>query len=228
MVSSQSIYEIKDAAMANIEAIARLEEQLSHVAGEFNRIEEVVKETINEPSLEYPTLKVQTEKGKTTKISFPNSSSLAAEPIILDNYPFIPSSYNRPPQESLVQHFPTAHIDDLEERVNQPMAARHAHTQPFHTHSPNLSCSFCYHPSHRIDDCPFINHYMIEASNSYHECVQTTTFGSEEIVEEIFFEPSLEDPSGDRFDQIGCNLDLDKFLKQAVMFKEPSLEDPLE
>ena len=48
--------------------------------------EEVVKETVNEPSLEYPTLEVQTEKGKTTKISFPNSSSLAAEPFIVDNH----------------------------------------------------------------------------------------------------------------------------------------------
>ena len=30
------------------------------------------------------------------------------------------------------------------------------------------------------------------------------------------------------FDKIGCNLDLDKFLKQAVMFRKPSLEDPME
>ena len=36
--------------------------------------EEVVKETVNEPNLEYPTLEVQTEKGETTEISFPNSS----------------------------------------------------------------------------------------------------------------------------------------------------------
>ena len=43
-------------------------------------IVEVVKEIVNEPSLEYPTLEVQTEKGKTTKISFPNSSSLVAGP----------------------------------------------------------------------------------------------------------------------------------------------------
>ena len=163
---------------------------------------------------------------------------------------------NHPPQESLVQHFPTAHFDDLVERVNQLMVARHAHTQPRHTYAPHQSCSFCYHPSHQIDDCPFINHYMIEASNSYHECVQTTTCGSEEVVEEIFCEPSLEDslgdcldqfggdldldklldhaepsledPSGERFDQIEYNLDLDKFLKQAMMFREPSLEDPLE
>jgi hypothetical protein len=40
----------------------------------------------------------------------------------------MPSSYNPPPQESLVQHFPTAHIDDLKERANQLMAARCAHT----------------------------------------------------------------------------------------------------
>jgi hypothetical protein len=40
-----------------------------------------------------------------------------------------------PPKESLVQHFPTAHIDDFEERANQLMAARHAHTQLFHTYT---------------------------------------------------------------------------------------------
>jgi hypothetical protein len=158
------------------------------------RSEEVVKETVNEPSLEYPILKVQTEKGQTTEISFPNSSLLATEPFILDNHSSMPSSYNHPPQELLVQHFPTAHFDDLEERVNQLMAARHTYTQPPHTYAPHRSCSFYYHPSHRIDDCPFINHYVIEASNSYHECVQTTTLGSEEVVEENFCEPNLEDP----------------------------------
>jgi hypothetical protein len=42
-----------------------------------------------------------------------------------------------------------------------------------------------------------------------------------------FNDPSLEDPLGKHFDQIGCDLDLDKFLKQAVMFSEPSLKDPL-
>ena len=49
----------------------------------------------------------------------------------------LPSSYNHPPQESLVQHFPTAHIDDLEERSNQLMTTRCAHTQPPHTHAPH-------------------------------------------------------------------------------------------
>jgi hypothetical protein len=58
---------------------------------------------------------------------------------------------------------------------------------------------------------------VIEVSNSHHERVQTTTFGSEEVVEEIFSEPSLKDPSGECFDQIECDLDLDKVLKQAVI-----------
>ena len=40
MVSSQSMHEIKDAAMANTEAIARLEGKLGHLVAEFNRIEE--------------------------------------------------------------------------------------------------------------------------------------------------------------------------------------------
>jgi hypothetical protein len=145
---NQPSQEITDATMANIEAVARLEGQLGYLVAEFNiieeeefqsqemaRSEEVVKETVNEPSLEYSTLEVQTEKGKTTEISFPNSSSLVVESFILDNHSFMPSSYNHPPQESLVQHFPTAHFDDLEERVNQLMAARHAHTQPPHTYA---------------------------------------------------------------------------------------------
>jgi hypothetical protein len=46
-------------------------------------------------------------------------------------------------------------------------------------------------------------HYIIDEddfSNSYHEHVQaTTTLGSEEIVEEIVNEPSLEDPLGECF-----------------------------
>jgi hypothetical protein len=90
--------------------------------------EEVVKEIVNKPILEYPTFEVQMEKGETTEISCPNSSSLATKRFIMDNHYSLPSSYNHPPQESLVQHFPTAHFDDLEERVNQFMAARHAHT----------------------------------------------------------------------------------------------------
>ena len=122
-----------------------------------------------------------------------------------------------------MQDFLMAHIDDLEERVNQLMAARHAHTQPPQSYAPHQSCSFCYHPSHRIDDCPFINHYMIEASNSYHKGVQTTTFGSEEVVKDIFCEPSLEDPLEEHFDQFGGDIDLDKLLDHADTFSKPSL-----
>jgi hypothetical protein len=74
--------------------------------------------------------------------------------------------------------------------------------------------------------------YMIDEDgpiNSYHEHVQgTTTPGNEETVEEIFCEPSLEDPLEERFDQIGGNLDLDKLLEHAKIFDEPSLEDPVE
>jgi hypothetical protein len=47
----------------------------------------------------------------------------------------MPSSDKHLPQESLVQHFPTNHIDDLEERANQLKATRLAHTQPPHTHA---------------------------------------------------------------------------------------------
>jgi hypothetical protein len=196
-----------------------------------------------------------------------------------------------PPQESLVQHFPTAHIDDFEGRANQLMIARHAHTQLFHTHTPHQSCEYCYHPSHQFDDCPFINHYMTEVNKFALDNAQTTTIlVNEEIGDEVasecsleelkiecftsddcdldldrlvmqdgvlhdlsledpkmehfapdrddldrlldhvdtFSEPSLEDPSGECFDEIEYDLDLDKFLEQVVRFKESSLEDPLE
>jgi hypothetical protein len=40
MVNSQSMHEIKDAVMENIEAIAMLEGQLGHLFVEFNIVEE--------------------------------------------------------------------------------------------------------------------------------------------------------------------------------------------
>ena len=102
---------------------------------EMTRSEEVFKETVNESSLEYSTLEEQTKKGETTEISFPNSISLATELYILDNHSSLPSPYNHPPQESLVQHFSSANFDDFEERANQLMAARNAHTQLSHTYA---------------------------------------------------------------------------------------------
>jgi hypothetical protein len=61
------------------------------------------------------------------------------------------------------------------------MAARHAHTQLSHIHAPHQSCSYCYHPSHLIEYCPFLNHYVTEANKSAHENAQTTIiFVSEE------------------------------------------------
>jgi hypothetical protein len=72
--------------------------------------------------------------------------------------------------------------------------------------------------------------YMIDedcACDPHHEYVQaTTTFESEEVVEEIFCEPSLEDPLKECFDQFGDDLDLDKLLDYVDTFSEPSLEDP--
>jgi hypothetical protein len=96
-------------------------------------------------------------------------------------------------------------------------------------------------------------------SNPHHKHVQdTTTRGSEEIVDEIVSELSLEDPEVEGFSQddvdlnlhrllgqvgilcepniedlkVECfaqsNLDLDKFPEQVKTFNEPSLEDPLE
>jgi hypothetical protein len=132
-----------------------------------------------------------------------------------------------PPQKSLVQHFPTAHIDDLEERVNQLMAARHAHTQLSHTHTPHQSCEYCYHPSHQFDDCPFINYYMTEVNKSALDNAQTTTIlVDEEIGDEIASECSLEDPKIECFTPDDYDLDLDRLVMQDGVLHDLSLEDP--
>jgi hypothetical protein len=73
---------------------------------------------------------------------------LVAEFNIMEEEEIQSHEMNHPPQESLEQHFPTAHIDDFEERANQLMAARHAHTQLSHTHIPHQLCEYCYHHSH--------------------------------------------------------------------------------
>jgi hypothetical protein len=129
------------------------------------------------------------------------------------------------PQQSFVQHFPTAHINDFKERANQLMAARHSHTQLFHTHTPHQSCEYCYHPSHQFDDCPFINHYMTKVNKSALDNAQTTTIlVDEEIGDEIACECSLEDPEMEHL--APDRDDLDRLLDHADTFSEPSLEDP--
>jgi hypothetical protein len=66
------------------------------------------------------------------------------------------------------------------------------------------------------EDCP---------NNHYYEYVQaTTTFESEEVVEDIFCEPSLEDPLEESFAQFEFDLDLDMVHKQAKALLDPALE----
>jgi hypothetical protein len=63
------------------------------------------------------------------------------------------------------------------------------------------------------------SHYMIDeddSSNLHHEHVQaTTTLGSEEAVEEIVNESSLEDPLEESFAQFEFDLDLERIPEQA-------------
>jgi uncharacterized coiled-coil protein SlyX len=132
-----------------------------------------------------------------------------------------------PPQESLVQHFPTAHVDDFEGRVNQLMAARHAYTHLSHTHTPHQSCEYCYHPSHQFDDCPFINYYMIEVNKFALDNTQTTIIlVDEEIGDEVASKCSSEDPKIECFTSDDCNLDLDRLVMKDGVLHDSSLEDP--
>jgi hypothetical protein len=132
-----------------------------------------------------------------------------------------------PSQESFEQHFPTAHVDDFEGRANQLMAARHAHTQLSHTHTPHQSCEYCYHHSHQFDDCPFIYHYMTEVNKSALDNAQTITIlVDEEIGDEIASECSLEDSKIECFTPNDCNLDLDGLVMQDGVLHDLCLEDP--
>jgi hypothetical protein len=66
------------------------------------------------------------------------------------------------------------------------------------------------------EDCP---------SDHHHEHVQaTTTFESEEVVEEIFCEPSLEDPLEKSFAQFEFDLDIDMIHEQAKALLDPTPE----
>jgi hypothetical protein len=130
-----------------------------------------------------------------------------------------------PSQESFEQHFPTAHVDDFEGRANQLMAARHAHTQSFHTHTHHQSCEYCYHPSHQFDDCPFIYHYKTEVDKYALDNVQTTTIlVDEEIGDEVASECSLEELKVEHF--APDKDDLDRLFDHVETFSEPSFEDP--
>jgi hypothetical protein len=132
-----------------------------------------------------------------------------------------------PPQESFEQHFPTAHVDDFEGRANKLMAAKHAHTQLSHTHTPHQSCEYCYHHSHQFDDCPFINYYMTEVNKFALDNAQTTTIlVDEEIGDEIASECSLEDLKIECFTPNDCNPDIDRLVMQDGVLHDLSLEDP--
>jgi hypothetical protein len=152
---------------------------------------------------------------------------LVAEFNLVEEEEFQSHEMAHPPQESLEQHFPTAHVDDFKGRVNQLIAARHAHTQLSHTHTPHQSCEYCYHPSHQFDDCPFINYYMTEVNKSALDNAQTTTIlVDEEIGDEIASECSLEDPKIECFTPDDCDLDLDRLVMQDGVLHDLSLEDP--
>jgi hypothetical protein len=64
--------------------------------------------------------------------------------------------------ESVVQHFPTPHIDDIGKRFAQFKEARVAHTQLLDTHPLYKRCSYCYSPYHKREECPFILDYLVD------------------------------------------------------------------
>jgi hypothetical protein len=95
--------------------------------------------------------------------------------------------------ESVVQDFPTAHIDDIGKRFAQFKEARAAHTQLPDTHPLYKRCSYCYSPYHKREECPFILDYLVdedeivdneeEHTKQVEHAQVTTTLESEEMVD---------------------------------------------
>jgi hypothetical protein len=126
--------------------------------------EEVVKETVNEPSLEDPleaciaqfedyldldkllkqanaildpTPEVRTKNGETTKISFSNSSSLAVEPFIMDNH-------EEEEKEEQVEHIKSPTTPSLSNDKEMSTRAHSFVTIPFKTfHEPQAPLIQC-------------------------------------------------------------------------------------
>jgi hypothetical protein len=184
---------------------------------------ETFRRTVNQPCQEIvDATMANTEEVARLEGQF---GHLVAEFDLVEEEEFQSQEMAHPPQESFEQHFPTVHVDDFEGRANQLMAARHAHTQLYHTHTPHQSCEYCYHHSHQFDDCPFINYYVTEVNKSALDNAQTTTIlVDEEMGDEIASECSLEDPEMEHSAPDRDNLD--RLLDHADTFSEPSLEDP--
>jgi hypothetical protein len=95
--------------------------------------------------------------------------------------------------ESVVHHFPTAHIDDIGKRFSQFKEARVAHTQLPDTHPLYKRCSYCYSPYHKREKCQFILDYLVdedeivdneeEHTKQVEHAQVTTKLESEEIVD---------------------------------------------
>jgi hypothetical protein len=131
-----------------------------HVQATTFGIEEVVKETVNKPNMEHPlqaclvqfgddvdldklleqtdaildlTPEVRTENGETIEISFPNSSSLAAEPFIVDNH-------EEEEKEEQVEHIKPPTTPSLSNNKEMSTKAHSFVTIPLETlHEPQAS-----------------------------------------------------------------------------------------
>jgi hypothetical protein len=95
--------------------------------------------------------------------------------------------------ELVVQHFPTAHIDDIGKIFAQFKEARVAHMQLPDTHPLYKRCSYCYSPYHKREECPFILDYLVdedeivdneeEHTKQVEHAQVTTTLEGKEIVD---------------------------------------------
>jgi hypothetical protein len=151
-----------------------------------------------------------------------------------DNPFSIPSSYDYPPKQSLLEETLKEFIQLTGQSLQEITDATMTNTEAIARVEGQLShlvVEFNIIEEEELQSQEMVRgQYMIDEdcpSDHHHEHVQaTTTFESEEVVEEIFCEPSLEDPLEERFDQLGDDLDLNKLLDHADTFSEPSLEDP--
>ena len=187
-IVNQPCQEITDATVANIEAISRLEGQLSHLVAEFNRIEEEEFQ----------------------------SQEMARRQYMIDEDTFS-NSYHE-------------HAQTTTQLVSEEIADEVV--SEFNLEDPEMECF-------TQDDCDLDLDRLVEQDGVLHElsledpemehfAQDKDDLDLDRLIRQdsVLYEASLEDPEVECFTQ--SDLDPNKFLEQAMTFREPNLDDHLE
>jgi hypothetical protein len=211
---NQPCQEIINATMANTEEVARLEGQFGHLVAEFNLVEEEEFQSheMAHPPQEsfeqhFPTAHVDDFEGRANQLMAARHAHT------------LPSHTHTPHQSCEYCYHHSHQFDDC----------------------PFINCYMTEVNKSALDNAQTTTILVdeeigdeIESECSLEDTEMEHFAPERDDLDRLldhantFSEPSLEDPSGECFDQIEYDMDLDEFLEQVVRFSEPSMEDPLE